>query len=113
MKPSLTSNLETLTQIPKNMSQWRRSWLGGKQPRNISTVITATINGIFFSFVIYVNGMLGREALIILANLSRFMAAKMDKTISHVMIWIKGIIKITVEKSYSHMIHGARINSPQ
>ena len=34
-------------------------------------------------FVLSVDGMLGREALVILTNLSQLMAAKMDDPISH------------------------------
>ena len=33
--------------IPTNMSQWRRSWIGGKQPRRIIMVSTDTINEFF------------------------------------------------------------------
>ena len=49
LKPSLTSKLATLIRIPTNMSQWRHSWLGEKQPRRISMVSTSTINRDIFS----------------------------------------------------------------
>ena len=55
--------------------------------------------------------MLGREALVVLAQLSRTMAAKMDEPISHVRGWINDRIAIAVERSYSRMIHGARLPS--
>ena len=44
----------------------------------------------FLSFVISVDGMLGKEALVILAQLSQTMAAKMNKPILHVRGWING-----------------------
>ena len=50
----------------------------------------------FCPFVLSVNGMLGREAMVVLANLSQIMAAKLDKLISHVKDWINGRIAITV-----------------
>ena len=37
----------------------------------------------FSSFFISVDGMLGKEALVIVANLSQLMADKMDESISH------------------------------
>ena len=40
------------------------------------------------------------------------MASKMDKPISHVYIYINGQITITVVRSYSRMIRGARLESP-
>ena len=50
--------------------------------------------------------MLGREALVVLANLSRLMAAKIDEPIFHVQGWINGRIAITVARSYSCIICG-------
>ena len=38
----------------------------------------------FSMFIISVDGMLGRESLVLLANLSRLMAVKMDESILHV-----------------------------
>ena len=38
----------------------------------------------FSPFIISVNVMLGREALVVLAQLSRIMAEKMDESISHI-----------------------------
>ena len=43
-----------------------------------STVSTATSNIFFSPFNISVDDMLGREALVLLENLSRLMALKMD-----------------------------------
>ena len=66
----------------------------------------------FYPFVLSVDGMLGREALAVLANLSRLMAAKMDEPISHVLGWINGRIIIAVVRSYSRMIRVAQLPSP-
>ena len=63
-------------------------------------------------FVISVDGMLGTEALVVLTQLSQIMAVIMDEPISHVRGWINGRIAITVVRSYSHMICGARLPSP-
>ena len=40
----------------------------------------------FSTFVLSVDGMLGREALVLLANLSQLIAAKMDEPILHVQV---------------------------
>ena len=52
----------------------------------------------FSPIIISVNGMLGRESLVVLANLSRLMAVKMDEPISHVQGWINGQIEISVAR---------------
>ena len=44
----------------------------------------------FSPFVLFVHGMLGKEALVILDSLSQLMAEKMDEPISHVRIWFNG-----------------------
>ena len=53
-------------------------------------VSTVTIKGYVFLFVLSVNNMLGRESPAILVQLSRTMAAKMDKPISNVRGWTNG-----------------------
>ena len=58
----------------------------------------------FPPFVLYVDGMLGREALIALVKLSQIMSAKMNKTVLHVRGWINGQIAIDVARFYSRMI---------
>ena len=63
----------------------------------------------FFSSV---DGMLGNEALVVLANLSQLMAAKMKEFISHVHGWINGCIQISVAILYSCMIRGYHIPIP-
>ena len=72
--PSSTSYLEMLTHIPTGMIQLISSWLFGIRKISISTVNTSKINGDFFSVFLSVSGMLGKEALVILSNLSRRMA---------------------------------------
>ena len=62
-------------------------------------------------FVLSVDGMLGKEALVILANFSQIMASKMYEPIPHVHGYIKGQILIDVAKSYSQMIRGARLTN--
>ena len=63
------------------------------------------ING-KFSIFLSVNDMLGGEALALLADLSRIVAAKMDEPILHMWGWINSQIEIVVAISYSCMIHG-------
>ena len=48
--------------------------------------------------------MLGKEALVILSNLSRLMAEKLEEPISHVRGWVNGRIAIAVTRLYSRMI---------
>ena len=61
-------------------------------------------------FFLSVDGMLGKEALVVLANLSRLVAAKMEEPISHVHGWVIGRIAIAVARSYSLMIRGAHLS---
>ena len=74
-------------------------------------VSTSTGNGFSSPFVISVDGMLGKKALVILANLSQIMAAKMDEPILHVRGWINGRIAIAFARLYSQMIHEDRLPS--
>ena len=53
----------------------------------------------FFLFFVYVDGMLGREDLVVITQLSQTMAKKMDEYISHVRGWINGQIEIAVSRS--------------
>ena len=48
----------------------------------------------FSPFVLSVDGILGKEALVVLANLSQLMESKMDDPISHVHGWINDWITI-------------------
>ena len=63
-------------------------------------------------FVFSVNGMIGRESLVILAQLSLIIAPKMDKPISHVQDWINSRIAIAFTRSYSCIIYGSQLPSP-
>ena len=66
----------------------------------------------FSPFVLSVDGMLGKEALIVLTNLIRLMAKKLEEPLSHVCGWVNGRIIIAVARSYSRMIRGDRLPSP-
>ena len=67
---------------------------------------------IFSPFVIYVYGILGREELVILANLSQLMEEKMYEPVFLVWGWVNCLIAIAVMISHSKNINGARIPSP-
>ena len=66
----------------------------------------------FSNFVLSVDGMLSREALVVLANLSQLIADKMDEPILHVQVWINGRFTFMVVRLYSCMIRVARLVSP-
>ena len=66
----------------------------------------------FSPFIVSVDGMLGREALVILANLSQIVASKMDEPIFHMQGFINDIISIAVARSFSQIIFGYRILIP-
>ena len=63
----------------------------------------------FYPFVLSVDGLLGKEAHIVLANLSQLMAEKMEEPILHMCSWFNGLIVIAVAQSYSLMIRGYRL----
>ena len=65
-----------------------------------------------YFLLFYIDGMLGKESLTVLANLSRLVAAKINESIPHVQGWINGHITIEIDRSYSRMICGYRITSP-
>ena len=62
-------------------------------------------------FVLSVDGMLGKEAPVVLVNLSRLMAEKLKEPISHVCGWFNGRIAIAIARSYSRMIRGVCLPS--
>ena len=66
----------------------------------------------FLPFVLSVDVMLGREALVVLSQLSRFTTDKREETLSQVWGWVNGRISIAVVGSYSRMMRGARLSSP-
>ena len=53
----------------------------------------------FSLLVLSVDGMMGKEALVVLITLSRLMAAKMDKPVLPVTGWVNGRITIAVARS--------------
>ena len=63
-------------------------------------------------FVLSLDGMLEKEALVVLTNLIRLMAEKLKKPLSHVRGWVNGRIAITVARSYSCMICHIVSHSP-
>ena len=81
------------------MNQWQCSWIGEKISIEISMVSTVTTNGKFSPFVLSIDGILGREALVVIAQLSRTMTEKREKPILHLRGWINGKIRITVARS--------------
>ena len=66
----------------------------------------------FYPFFFLVDGMTGKEALVVLANLIRIMDVKLDEPILHVTDWVNGRIEIAVTRSYSKLIRRARASSP-
>ena len=55
--------------------------------------------------------MLGKEALVILTNLSQLIATKIEEPLSQVRGWVNVRIAITVARLYSHMIRSACLTS--
>ena len=64
------SDLETRIHKPTSMDQCIIYWFVGRSKIRISTVITDIINILFSLFVLSVGGMLVKEALVVLDNLS-------------------------------------------
>ena len=64
-------------------------------------------------FVISVESMLGREALLKLSQLSQFMAYKREEPLLQVQGWLNSRIAIAVARFYSQMIHVARLHGPR
>ena len=80
--------------------QWERSCIVRKNKISTSTAIINTSNGKNIFFSLSVDGMLGKEALVVLPNLSLLMAPKMEETILHVRGLVNSQIVITVSKYY-------------
>ena len=66
----------------------------------------------FSPFFISVDGMLGREVLVVQSQLSGVMAEKREEPLLQVRGWLNGRIAISVARSYSQMIYGARLPGP-
>ena len=58
----------------------------------------------FFSIFISIDGILVKEALVVITNFSSLVAVKMEEPILHMRGWIYSWIEIAVTRSYSHMI---------
>ena len=63
-------------------------------------------------FSLSVDDMLRNEALVVLKNLSRLMATKLEELLSHIRGWVNSWISIAVARSYSRTIQGAFPLSP-
>ena len=66
----------------------------------------------FSPFVLSVDGILGKESLVLLSQLSQVMEEKREEPLPQVRGWVNGRIAIAVSRSYSQMICGARLPSP-
>ena len=66
----------------------------------------------FSTFVLSVDGFLGREALVVMSQLNSVMTKKREGPLSQVRGWLNGHIAIDIARSYARMICGARIPSP-
>ena len=51
-------------------------------------------------------GVMGKEALVVLTTLSQLIAAKLDKSISHITGWDNGWVSITVVRLYYRLLRG-------
>ena len=60
-------------------------------------VSTSTSNS---PFVLSVYGILGREDIVIISNLSQIMVEKLEEPISDVCGWVSGWIAISVARNY-------------
>ena len=97
-----TQNVEGIDEL---LARWEKL-------RMKNTGIIAMTNIIFSSFVLLVDTIMGKEALIVLATLSQLMAAKMDKPIFHVKGWVSARTAIAVARSYSRLLRIARSPNP-
>ena len=66
----------------------------------------------FSKFLLSVDGMLRKEALVVLTNFSWLVVAKTEEPISHVRGWFNNWIVIVVTSLYSHMIRRAHLPNP-
>ena len=53
------------------------------------------------------DGILRKEALVVLTNLSRIMSEKLKERLSHIRGWVNGWIVINISRLNPRMIHGA------
>ena len=109
--PSLTPYLGTQMLIPTRKIQWNRYCIDRENKINTGMVSISTSKGKNSVFVLSVDGMLGKEDLVVLANLSWIMAVKMEAPTLHMRVWINIRISISVARFYSCMIRGSRLPS--
>ena len=67
-------------------------------------VSTVMRNGKNSWFVLSVDGMLGKEAQVLLKQLSQIMVEKMEEPVSHMRGWIDRKVVIAVTRFYSHIL---------
>ena len=61
----------------------------------------------FSPFSISVDGMMGKDLLVVLATLIQIMATKIDEHIPHVTVWFNGWIVIEFARLYSRLLRGS------
>ena len=69
-------------------------------------VSIAMNNGKFSTFSLSVDGMVGKETLTVITNVSQLMATKLEETISHGRGKVNNWITIAVSRLYYKMIRG-------
>ena len=67
---------------------------------------------LLYTFIPSVDGILGKEAKVVIAILSWLMATKTEEPISHVKGWVNGCITIMTARLYSQILHKYRVPSP-
>ena len=63
----------------------------------------------FSLFVLSVDGLLGKEAQVVLSTLSQLVAAKTEEPILHVKGWVNGRVTNVLAGSYYKMLGGSRV----
>ena len=82
---------------------------GWKKPKKENNLQACYYQRRHFSmFVLSVDGIIGKESLVVLATLIRIIAAKMDKPILHVTVWVNGHTAIAVTRLYSRVLRLAQ-----
>ena len=77
------------------------TWLGQRPDCNRGCEVALPHDPPFF---LSVDGMLGKEALVVLTNLSRLIATNLEEPLSQVRGWVNGRIAIAVVRSHYRMI---------
>ena len=94
----MVSGWENQTVTHTRRIQWKFSCLVRKNKIKTSTAIIDMSNGKKYMFSLSVDGMLGKEALVALPNLSLLVEVKMEKPIMHVRGSVNSQIVIAVSK---------------